>query len=264
VRLYNAPSLYKPDSSSCSISRKCNFRKHLQGHKRYRPDMELEEYWVRGDHPHSGRIEGRSRPSKQRVATKVESPPAMSSNLVEPYQPIKVPQLYAIGALVLRCTCLDLIEEFHDRYNFESLLDALPCLYILAIYASGSGAVVRTPSWPLSKRKDASVGVARVAKHYRCSGCADLLFSAAHTALTVFAVVLSYAGIVLSSTPSGISWFHRVLLSVTAPSVTAIHSASAQICHSVIAILVRITSGKSCNTASSNRWAWAVRQQQYF
>ena len=91
----------------CSISRKSNFRNHLQGHKAYRADMDLELHWVRRDPPRPKRAGRTSRPSKKCVATKIESTPEISIGLQmhgERYQPIEAPQLYAIGALIFYCT----------------------------------------------------------------------------------------------------------------------------------------------------------------
>jgi len=92
----------------CSIARKSNFRKHLQGHRAYHPDIAFEDHWVRRDQPRPKRTGRKSRPSRNHVATKVDNPPAMSFKLEaheERSGPIEVPQLY-VTCMLRTAICL--------------------------------------------------------------------------------------------------------------------------------------------------------------
>lgn len=83
------------------IARKCNFRKHLQGHKAYSAGMKLEDHWVCRELPRPKRKEGTSLPSQKSVAAKVERSREISLKLQtheECYKSIAVPQLHSIGA----------------------------------------------------------------------------------------------------------------------------------------------------------------------
>jgi hypothetical protein len=125
--------------SSCSIARKSNFRQHLQGHNACHPNVELESHWVWRDHPRPKRNEGKRKPSKKRVTTKVLDLPTASLKLEaheECYEPIQVLQLYKIGAFVIHSTCLDMADDSRHRANIESLPDALPCQRSLILWAS--------------------------------------------------------------------------------------------------------------------------------
>lgn len=121
------------DGCDKTIARKCNFRRHLQRHRAYHPDMELEVYWVRRNFPGSKRFDDRSRAKRKPVITKVESPPPMllkSEVHEECFEPIKIPQLYTteppshyrepyIGSIPLP-DVLPTTTQSHEVYHLHS------------------------------------------------------------------------------------------------------------------------------------------------
>jgi hypothetical protein len=112
----------------CSIARKSNFRKHLQGHRAYRPDIVFENHWVRRDQPRPKRTGRKSGPSKSRVATKVDNPPPISFKpeaQEERFGPIEVPQLYVTRTLRI-IVCLAVADESRHRCNVDAQPDASP------------------------------------------------------------------------------------------------------------------------------------------